>query len=442
MQEINCKEKNYQILTPDGYQPILSFFDKGDEMTTEVFLVSETGESYSVKASVAHLFEGYISDSAESSNGIRSWVPTEDLKIGDCLLTDSGPAYVTGLRSLGMQNIYDIQVGHVNQRYYTNGISSHNSGKTTICLQSAAEAQAKGWVGAFIDVEQAYDAKYARALGLNLDNKTFIVLQPEFAEQAESAIDILLDNAEKLDYLLIDGIAAMKPSIQIDAEDSTGKGMVKGAHAAFMSNWIPKMNILAQQHNIAVLFTNQMRRKMQMGGMFAPKAVRSTGLGTGFSNDDSWTTTGGETVPYYMSMRFLLDFRKGYKENINGEEVKVANIITISNVKNKLSEPYKKADLMIRYGYGVDDSVPVYNFLKEWGIISNTGPTYSYENEDTKVAFSEKGLDKFMEKLVQPKYWADAMACYSDLFNNQGSATAMTNSDEDDDEDEELEDDE
>jgi recombination protein RecA len=322
-----------------------------------------------------------------------------------------------------------------------------SSGKTTICLQSAAEAQRKGWVGAFIDVEQAYDATYAKALGLKLDNNTFIVIQPQFAEEAEMAIDLLLDNATKLDYILIDGIAAMKPRQQIESEDSTGKGQVKGAHAMFMSNWMPKINILAQQHDIAILFTNQMRRKMQMGGMFAPQAVRTTGLGTGYSNDATWTTTGGETVPYYMSMRFLLDFRKGYKEVVNGEEVKVANIITISNVKNKLSEPYKKADLMIRYGYGTDDSIPVFLALQDYGYITKKPNTsqYTYENEDTKITFMEKSQDAFLEKLVNtPKYWADALKLYKELMETGSEAlTAASGGDEDDDEDDEedLEDD-
>lgn len=319
-----------------------------------------------------------------------------------------------------------------------------SSGKTTVSLQSAAMAQAKGWVGAFIDVEQAYDATYAKALGLKLDNKTFMVLQPQFAEEAETTIDLLLDNAEKLDYLLIDGIAAMKPRQHLESEDSTGKGQVKGAHAMFMANWIPKINILAQQHDIAVLFTNQMRRKMSLGGMFAAKAVRGSGLGTGYSNDESWTTTGGETVPYYMSMRFLLDFRKGYKEEVNGEMVKTANIITISNVKNKLSEPYKKADLMIRYGIGTDDSVPIFLALQDFGYITKKPNTsqFTYDNETSKLTFTVNGEAAFMEKLTTPKIWADAVKLYKELVATGSSALTAASGGEDDEDEEDLEEDE
>ena len=179
--------------------------------------------------------------------------------------------------------------------------------------------------------------------------------------------------------------------------------------------------------------------------MFQAKAVRGSGLGTGYSNDETWTTTGGETVPYYMSMRFLLDFRKGYKEEVNGEMVKVANIITISNVKNKLSEPYKKADLMIRYGYGTDDSIPIFMALQDFGYITKKPNTsqYSYENEETKISFVEKSQEAFLEKLVNtPKYWADALKLYKELMESGSSATtSISNEDEDDEDEEDLDED-
>lgn len=274
-----------------------------------------------------------------------------------------------------------------------------SSGKTTLCLMSCAEAQKKGWVGVFIDVEQAFDYNYARKLGVNLDNETFFVVQPTFAEQAEKVIDIIVDSTE-LDYIIIDSVAAMKPEAQVYAKDSTGVGRIKGEHAMFWANYSPKLQMIAKDEDLAVLMTNQVRQKISIGSMYQPKAVKSSGIGTGFSQDDSWTTTGGNALKFYLSSRYLLGFRKAYtEENEKKEKVKLGNVITINNVKNKLAAPYTKADFVIRFrgGVGVDDLPIIFEKLKEAKFIEYKGGQYTMEDSEFVKGFSEKKLSDFMK---------------------------------------------
>lgn len=246
-----------------------------------------------------------------------------------------------------------------------------STGKTTLCLQACAQAQKAGWVGVYLDVEQAFDYNYAKTLGVELDDETFTVIQPTYAEQAEKMLNIIIDRAD-IDYIVIDSIAAMKPESQVFADDSTGKGQVKGGHAMFWSSFSPKLQALATEHNIAVLLTNQVRRKLSMGGMFDPKAVTQQGIGTGFSSDDSWVTTGGEAIKFYLSCRYLLNFKKKYQVQYGDKKIWEGNIVEIACVKNKLAPPYAKARFLIRFvnGFGTDDYPMFYDIFKEEGLIT------------------------------------------------------------------------
>lgn len=291
-----------------------------------------------------------------------------------------------------------------------------SAGKTTLCLLSCAEAQKRGWVGVYMDVEQAFDDDYAKALGVKLDGETFAVVRPTYAEEAEKALNYLLQKID-IDYLIIDSVAAMKPESQVYADDSTGKGQVKGLHAMFWSGFAPKLQALATEYNFAVLMTNQVRRKISMGSMFEAKAISSSGIGTGFSQDDSWITTGGEALKFYLSCRYLLDFKKQYRLEVNGKKIPFGNIIQIANVKNKLAAPYSKSRFLIRFrdGVGVDDIPMIFDVLKEHKFINTKGSTYTLEATDFNKAIVGKGYAEFEKKLRENK--EDVSKLYSEVWN-------------------------
>ena len=329
--------------------------------------------------------------------------------------------------------------GHITE---ISGLES--SGKTTLCLQSAAFAQSQGQVGIFIDIEQTFDAFYAEALGLEQDGKTFEVYQPGNAEQLEMLVDMACrELGEGLDYIIWDSLAAAKPKAMLEARQKEDESSRKGQQAAFMSEFFPKLSVLARKYQFAVLVTNQLRQKIEFGNMYQAKAVRSGGLGAGYSNDTSWYTMGGNAPKYHYSMRFLLEQIRRQKEaDEDGEVEDVGNWIRISNVKNKLSIPFRKAEFVIIFGEGTNDDLAILATLENYGILFSEGRTWTYEGltAKTKISKGNTSKDNFIKLLVNNKaVMEDAKKQYTDLLvkNNR-----VNTGNHEDDEEIELDDEE
>lgn len=306
--------------------------------------------------------------------------------------------------------------GHITE---ISGLES--SGKTTLCLQSAAFAQSQGQVGIFLDIEQTFDAFYAEALGLEQDGKTFEVYQPGNAEQLEMIVDMACKElGEDLDYIIWDSLAAAKPKAMLEARQKEDESSRKGQQAAFMSEFFPKLSTLARKYQIAILVTNQLRQKIEFGNMYQAKAVRSGGLGAGYSNDTSWYTMGGNAPKYHYSMRFLLEQMRRQKEtDDDGDVEEVGNWIRISNIKNKLSIPFRKAEFVIIFGDGTNDDLAILATLENYGVLYAEGRTWKYEGLTSKTTISKGNVakDNFIKLLVNNKdIMKDAKQQYSDLL--------------------------
>ncbi|MEP2757865.1 MAG: ATPase domain-containing protein, partial [Hyphomicrobiales bacterium] len=90
-----------------------------------------------------------------------------------------------------------------------------SSGKTTLSLQTVAEAQKRGGVCAFVDAEHALDPVYARKLGVQLDD--LLISQPDTGEQALEIADTLVRSGA-VDILVIDSVAALTPKAELEGE--------------------------------------------------------------------------------------------------------------------------------------------------------------------------------------------------------------------------------
>ncbi len=189
------------------------------------------------------------------------------------------------------------------------------SGKTTLTLQVVAEAQKNGGTCAFIDAENALDPAYAEQLGLNVDD--LLVSQPDTGEQALEITDMLVRSGA-IDVIVIDSVAALTPKAEIQGE--MGDSHV-GLQARLMSQALRKLTANIKRSNTMVIFINQIRIK----------------IGVMFGNPE--TTTGGNALKFYSSVR--LDIRRigAIKK---GDEV-IGNQTRVKVVKNKVSQPFKKA---------------------------------------------------------------------------------------------------
>src|SRR5262245_38807553 len=188
-----------------------------------------------------------------------------------------------------------------------------SSGKTTICQHVIAEAQRKGGVAAFIDVEHALDPAYARACGVNVDE--LLVSQPDTGEQALEITETLIRSGG-VDCVVVDSVAALVPRAEIEGE--MGDSFV-GIHARLMSQALRKLTGAVSRSNTALIFTNQLREK----------------IGVMFGNPE--TTPGGRALKFYSSVR--LDIRR--IETIKTGTESVGNRVRVKGVKNKGEPPQR-----------------------------------------------------------------------------------------------------
>jgi recombination protein RecA len=226
-------------------------------------------------------------------------------------------------------------------------------GKTTLAQHIVAEAQKRGGVCAFIDMEHALDPAYAGRCGVDVEN--LYISQPDTGEQALEIAETLVRSGA-VDVVVIDSVAALVPKSEIEGDmgDPT-----MGVQARLMSQALRKLSGAIKQTNTAVVFTNQLRQR----------------IGVMFGNPE--TTTGGRALKFYASIR--LDMRR-IQSIKDGQEV-VGNRTRVRVVKNKVAPPFKVAEFDIMYNEGISKVGDLLDLGVEMDIIEKRGSYYSYNDQ-------------------------------------------------------------
>ena len=259
-------------------------------------------------------------------------------------------------------------IGGIPKGRITEIFGVESSGKTTLTLHIIAEAQKRGGIAVFIDAEHALDPKYAKKLGVDVDN--LYISQPDYGEQALEIAESLV-NSGAVDVIVIDSVAALVPKDELEGE--MGEAQI-GKQARLMSQALRKLKGAVHKSNTALIFINQIREK----------------IGVMFGNPE--TTPGGRALKFFADMRLEVrrvgELKEGSDKRGYRARVKV--------VKNKLAPPFQEAEFDIIYGEGICKLCDLIDVATNLGILVKSGSWYAYG--DKKLGQGREQVKKYLQE--------------------------------------------
>lgn len=275
-----------------------------------------------------------------------------------------------------------IGVGGFPRGRLTEVYGSEGSGKTTLATLGMVNATQKyedQFVG-FLDVEHAFNMKYAKQLGLNTDKMFFG--QPGSAEEA---IDIMLESAGSgaFSMLVLDSVAALRTKKQL--EKGIGEDTI-GLLAKLMSENVPDIVKAAERTETAIVFINQIRNKI--GSYGSPI-----------------TTPGGNAIKFYASLRIETARINVLKDG----DVPYGQTIKATLRKNKVGVPFGYTEVDLIFGRGFELVGELVELAIEYGIVNKAGAWLSYGDEKWQ------GKERLSDRLREDKELYNEL--YSIIFN-------------------------
>jgi recombination protein RecA len=293
----------------------------------------------------------HIADKMRALKGVMAAVEKQFGKgavmtLGDDEEAEAVSAISTGSLALDLATgIGGIPRGRIVEIY-----GPESSGKTTLALHAIAQAQRAGGTAAFIDAEHALDVAYARGVGV--ETEKLLISQPDTGEQALDITEMLVRSGA-VDLVVIDSVAALTPKAELEGEMGDAH---MGLQARLMSQALRKLTAVAYRGGTSLVFLNQLRQK----------------IGVTFGSPE--TTTGGNALKFYASMRF--DVRRIGQVKVGDEPVGGRTRVKVA--KNKCAPPFTEAEFEIRWGIGIDSLSELLDLGIARGLVDKSGNHLSF----------------------------------------------------------------
>ncbi len=262
-----------------------------------------------------------------------------------------------------------------------------SSGKTTLTLHIISEIQKAGGQAAFIDAEHALDPAYAKRIGVDIDN--LLLSQPDTGEQALEITETLI-RSNAVDIIVIDSVAALVPRAEIEGDMGDPQ---MGLQARLMSQALRKLTAAISKSHCTVIFLNQLRMK----------------IGVMFGNPE--TTTGGQALKFYASVRMEIRRIGGIEDSTAEEKTSVGNRVRVKVVKNKVAPPFKTAEFDILFNEGISKEGDILDLAAKYEFVRKSGAFYSYgevkmgQGRENSKAFlkDNKKITAELDKMIREK---------------------------------------
>ena len=310
----------------------------------------------------------------ERSKAIDAAISSIERMFGKGAIMRYGDAELPSVESVSTGSLtvdISLGIGGVPRGRVVEIYGAEASGKTTLALQTIAQAQLSGGAAAFVDAEHALDVNYARALGVKVDE--LLISQPDHGEQALEITETLVRSGA-IDVVVVDSVAALVPRAELEGDMGDSQ---PGAQARLMSQALRKLTGAINKSNCTVIFINQIREKI--GVMFgSPK-----------------TTSGGKALKFYASVRMEITRIGAIKK---GDQI-IGNRTKIKVTKNKMAPPFRQAEFEIYYGEGVSKEAELIDMGVQAGSVRKSGSWYA--RGDERLGQGKENARQFLKEHPQ-----------------------------------------
>ena len=294
--------------------------------------------------------------------------PHEILRLDDESILEGAVGIPTGAISLDLAlGCGGFPRGRVIELYGAEG-----SGKTSLALSVAANAQKQGGTVAFVDAENALTRELTGFMGVDPHN--MMLFQPNSGEDAIDVINKILA-AKAADIIIVDSVAALVPTAELEAETAQ---QFMGLHARMMSRWMRRVSAAVAESDTMLILINQVRANL--GAYGTPD-----------------TTTGGRAIKFYASVRIEVGTNSG-KRIFNTAKDQIGHTCVATIRKNKVGMPFKKAEYDLIYGQGISGAGSLLDVCVELGVVTRAGSSYvDTETSERLAVGKEKAKTRIKE---------------------------------------------